>query len=393
MNSRCARQHRLLHLQISRKTKSAQNMEVMRFHAENRGASPSGAWVKASREFAGPQYLDISGCGAVGLWVEGDASGALLNVQMESPREYLGALSEHYITLDFKGWRYFQLHFRERDTQFYADYRWPYYNTHSLYRNRLDTKHLSKVNIYLNNLPVGKGVDISLSSIRALPVKKEKIINPVVSVNGNVLQLPVSLESHEFLELESGGKCVHYSSTGVPLEDIALSDIPEMVAGNNKIGFAGVTSAGVPSRAEVTLISRGKPFGQMNENRLIDKSCLKRVYEMPSLIQGETIYEKDLIATGEKGSGVEIELCGPIVKPLLSINESASEFDVNIKNGERLICRDGSVWKVIDGKRNMVAAGELNNKLPLLKPGKNRISLQHTGNCSARLRIVKVSVK
>ena len=35
------------------------------------------------------------------MWVKGDGSGALLNLQVGCPREFMGAFSDHYVTLDF----------------------------------------------------------------------------------------------------------------------------------------------------------------------------------------------------------------------------------------------------------------------------------------------------
>jgi len=63
---------------------------------------------------------------AMGLWVKGDGSGALLNIQIRSPREYHGCISDHYIDLDFVGWRYVELLLRERDSERLTDYVWPY---------------------------------------------------------------------------------------------------------------------------------------------------------------------------------------------------------------------------------------------------------------------------
>ncbi len=48
-------------------------------------------------------YFSMLPGDALGLWVKGDGSCALLNVQIRSPREYQECISDHYIDLDFVG--------------------------------------------------------------------------------------------------------------------------------------------------------------------------------------------------------------------------------------------------------------------------------------------------
>ena len=75
----------------------------MRFRAENSGKSAVGAWASASREFR--PYKRINRNRVVAFWVKGDGSGALLNVQVMTPREYGLCYSEHYVKMDFTDWR------------------------------------------------------------------------------------------------------------------------------------------------------------------------------------------------------------------------------------------------------------------------------------------------
>ncbi len=42
-------------------------------------------------------YFNMMPGDAMGLWIKGDGSGALLNIQIRSPREYHGCISDHYI--------------------------------------------------------------------------------------------------------------------------------------------------------------------------------------------------------------------------------------------------------------------------------------------------------
>ena len=107
---------------------------------------------------------------ALGLWVKGDGSGALLNVQIRSPREYHDCISDHYIDLDFTGWRYVEILLRERDAERLTDYVWPYGGggSHAIYRNAVDRAHISEVNLLLNEIPANGKVDILVSPIVSL---------------------------------------------------------------------------------------------------------------------------------------------------------------------------------------------------------------------------------
>ncbi len=362
---------------------------AFRVQAANRGSTPLGAWASASRSFA-PDYLDISACGAVGLWVQGDGSGALLNVQLESPREHMQAFSEHYVTLDFKGWRYCELHFKERDTRLHALYQWPYSNVHALYRTALNVKYLSSVNIYLNNIPAGGSTAVVLSPVMALPVNDSEVVNPAVQINGETLTLPVTLRSGDFIELDSAGQCVHYNRAGDPVAELAVVQRPVLRHGTNTVHFSAENSSEKMPRAEITLISKGVPFGGMNAAEAMERGYLKRHYEMPVFIRRERAggYTGRVTVAGDRQAAAEIELHGPVSNPVLLINGVSSEFAVDLKSGERLICRDRQNWRVIDSSRKVTAVGMLPQRIPWLNPGPNTVGLQQRGACAARLNIV-----
>jgi hypothetical protein len=149
----------------------------LRLRAANSGDTPRGAWALVGTVYQHPYFSMMPGH-AMGLWVKGDGSGALLNVQIRSPREYHGCISDHYIDLDFTGWRYVELLLRERDAERLTDYVWPYSGaggSHAVYRNAVDRQHISQVNLLLNEIPAGGQVDILVSPIHSLPTKKAEL--------------------------------------------------------------------------------------------------------------------------------------------------------------------------------------------------------------------------
>ena len=54
--------------------------------------------------------LDINKNQALGVWIKGDGNGELLNLRIESPKHLSnGARGDHFIKIDFTGWKYFEL--------------------------------------------------------------------------------------------------------------------------------------------------------------------------------------------------------------------------------------------------------------------------------------------
>ncbi|MBU4460889.1 MAG: hypothetical protein KJ579_10005, partial [Verrucomicrobia bacterium] len=177
-----------------------------RFAATNASSSRRGAWIKAARRF--DPLLDLKGREALGVWVHGDGKGETLNVQMQSPRQYHGGTADHYIVVDFTGWRYFEL--IEPDAWRFTDYVWPYGNPYAIYRESVNHAAVSSLALFYNNLPPGDAVTCYLSPIRALPTVETVWTNPAVTVGGRTLVFPVAMKSGSYLEFRSLADCKLY---------------------------------------------------------------------------------------------------------------------------------------------------------------------------------------
>ncbi|MDD4016945.1 MAG: hypothetical protein PHV28_03270, partial [Kiritimatiellae bacterium] len=365
----------------------------LRLRAENRGASSTGAWARAVQAFPAP-YRNLSGTGAFGMWVKGDGSGALLNLQVGCPREFMGAFSDHYVTLDFTGWRYVELLARERDTERMHNYVWPYggLGSHAVYRTPLDMAHISRVSFYLNDLPPGKTVDVTVSPVMALPARSSLLKNPVLTLNGQPLTLPLTLASGDFAEIEPDGLCTHYNEKGDPLARLRLASLPPLRAGGNAVRFDSERTQGSHTRAEVTFNVFGSPFGTPNRRRKIGWKHLEREYEMTRLFLASNDVDhaswEVAVRPGEKAA-LEIELCGAMTSPVLTVGDRALRFPVTLKDGQRLLCRDRRNWVVLDAKRAKVAEGRLDEKVPMLVSGRNRVTFSCTAPDRAQVKLVK----
>jgi len=225
-----------------------------RLTASNTRSSSEGAWAKFRREFSPP--LKLSGHQALGCWIHGDGRGEVLNLQLKSPPGFSPADGEHYVVVDFQGWRYVEL--VEPEGQRYADYVWPYGNIYSIYRENVTYSHLHALNLFVNCVPANGNVTCHLSPIRALPTVAAKINRPALTVNGQTIVFPVALESGSYLELRSATDCKLYDPKGVLLTEVKPEGaVPVLAEGNNRVQFACQPIAGLNPRANVTLITRG----------------------------------------------------------------------------------------------------------------------------------------
>ncbi len=375
----------------------------LRLRALNRGTNARGAWAQVGAKYEHP-YLKISPGRAMGLWIKGDGSGALLNIQLRTPREYLGCISEHYVDLNFTGWRYVELLLRERDADRFTDYRWPYSEGsgyHAIYRNTVDTDHVSEVNLFLNELPPGREVDILLSPIRALPLRTLELVDLSLAVPGGRIVFPVRLRSGQYLEWEDRSGAM-YDQRGELVRRFRPEFVgePRLASGRQEVSFHCGSSTPGACRAEVTIISSGTPFGTPRVDE-IDTKPLEREYELPRIITRfdgiENIWSivcRDPIdrARPEPSPMLEVEIEASVLgtqptggpasvseafvdSPTLTIGDRRVRFAARIAPEGRLVCRDQVHWTVFDAKGEVVGQGGLTEPIPSLSRGETPVRL------------------
>lgn len=228
---------------------------AFRLAASNSGMEPRGAWARASVVYS--PHLAIGNSTVLRFRVKGDGSGALLNVQLETPREHHFACSEHYVTLDFVGWRDFEMPMRERDAARSTDYSWPYnWNYAPVFCRFIHRDHVSALNFYLNDIRKGGRCVAEVSDVALTPERTIRLKNVAVAVNDETSPVPFDLESGNFAELEDGFWTL-YSADGEPLRRRRAEFSPRLVAGSNKIAYRGKTEDGSWPRACIEVFSVG----------------------------------------------------------------------------------------------------------------------------------------
>ncbi len=364
----------------------------VRFTASNAGTSSKGAWASATRTYEFP-YMSLGDNAAFGFWVKGDGSGAVLNLQLQIAREYLGGRCEHYVKLDFTGWRYVTLLARERDADAFADLSWPYSGAvMAVHRDPYNGRHVRHVALCLNEIPAKGTTTVEIAGLRALPVVKPTLKTAFVQVNGRTLRVPFELAAGEYAELEQGA-WVRYSERGESLARVVTTDAMVLAAGRNTCQFDGTTADGAEARAEVTLLAEGTPFPAFGPLTAAQRKKLAYEAMLPfrhAPTKGFDTMPRLAVRPGET-VGLELVVHGPVAQPTLDFGSKGRfTFPVTVKADERLVCKDGTNWRVLTNPRREVAKGVLPKPLPTFAKGTDwSFTSSDPATANARVELVK----
>jgi hypothetical protein len=230
------------------------------FSAANSGKVPrKAAWARLDRKFS--PCLNLKNHQAIGVWIDGDGGGQIINIRLESPRHIsFGAVADRYTTIDFTGPRLITL--VETESSRWSDYVWnDGKGLYNLYREKINFSNIESVSIWYNNLPAGKQTKCTIGPVKAIPMFACAVKNPVVTVNGKVITLPVEMQSGNYLEFNSKNDCTIYGSKGEIISKVTPEgDVPVFSAGENEIRFSCGAVDGPSPRIKLTLISHGKPL-------------------------------------------------------------------------------------------------------------------------------------
>ncbi|MDD4191218.1 MAG: hypothetical protein PHI28_07805 [Mangrovibacterium sp.] len=232
------------------------------FSAKNAGKSPQdGSYINLEKTFV--PAVNLGGNKALGVWVKGDGNGQVLNLSVRSPLHIShGAHGDRFITIDFTGWKYFEL--VEIESSKISDYIWPddsHFYVYDSYRHTVDFNHIEKLQLWYNNLSPGQDVECKIGPVKALPMVSVPLENPGITVNGKKITFPVTMRPGMFLELKPDSGCYLYGRRGELITAVKIDgEIPLLAPGENQIIFSGKGTEGINSRVQVTVISEGTPL-------------------------------------------------------------------------------------------------------------------------------------
>ena len=343
---------------------------TLRLAVRNDAAEANGAWAVAERTVPRP-FLDLwrgekakGGDAApnesyayavpvgtplaVGVWVKGDGSGADVNLQFHSPADVNNARSEHHLTLDFTGWRYFVFSlWRDHLPEVSERYRWPYMRgaCYNLYERGLSCGKVEHVGLWVNGVEKGRTAEVEISDLRVMAETPRTLEQAVVTIDGERHALPFAVRGAEYAELEDGVWTL-YALNGEPLRREKSAAVPRLAAGENEVSFG---CADATARAQVTVAALGK-----KEPALIgawtDKTRKTLSYEadFPRFFaphRNMTELAPCVIRPGERAC-ISYELTGPAVNPVLTVGGKSVRFGRDVKANE---CVRGDIEGVFEG--------------------------------------------
>ena len=380
----------------------------LRFSATSKRPPGKGAWAHVGLRFEAP-YFNITPCDALGVWIHGDGKGEVLNLQLTTPREYMDALGEHYVTIDFTGWRYFEIPLRERDATRYQDHEWPYFSLGGIYMTAVNRSHIGEVNLYLNNLPPNGTATVYLSPIKALRTGRVQLGNPTLAVNGQKLTLPTTLRSGDYVELTAPDDYRVYDERGTLLQRLTLQGAtPILKAGENQFSFSCDRPDGFSARAEVTAIASGPPLTERTPAEKINWQLLREEYDLPRVItklDGQENAWDVVCRQGAKsvpfGFEMDVEQVSDVRalpaiaglrNPVLTIGGKRLAFPAELSTGDRLVF-DG-----VKCRLHRKTAAELEWIQPqggpvTLEPGRTHVVLSFDADLLPQFRVATSLVK
>jgi hypothetical protein len=224
-------------------------------HCEREYRLRRAAWTSLWHGFAEPK--DLSAQRALGLWVKGDGKGELLNIILNS-RSYGETYAQHYIRLDFSGWRYVEL--VEPEAERFDGHSWPFLRgQYGVYRTTTNFASCRGIFLWGNDIPEGEGVSCLLSPIRALPLREQPLARPQLLINGRRVIFPVDMLPGQHIEYRAGASCRLYDGNGNELGELTPEEpdgSPELTAADNALEFTAEPGP-CRSRAYVTMFSWG----------------------------------------------------------------------------------------------------------------------------------------
>ena len=378
---------------------------VLRLAAKNGAAPRNAAWVGLSRQLPEKTYLKVNGVSS--LWVKGDGSGAILNVQVQRAPEFARAFSENFVRLDFKGWRRVDLLIRERDADLSDRYVWPYeqldrLNTPgSVFRCVIGGKTANKFTFWLNDIPPGGKTEVLIGAWDSISQAKTGLdAGATVRINGTEFAVPFALASGERAELKD---CAwwHYAEDGTPLARQRTDMSVRLNEGDNAFQFSPAANAQF-SRVEVTVQGLGMLEPAFTELSADQRGKLAVEYERPGVLKpsdGLTGPFSVRVRPGETAR-LGFEILGPVKNPIVM----GRRMNVTLADAqERILCEDGKSWKAVrvvpgaagpenrtkSARRETIADGVFGKPLPVLASGTTRVEVTAESAEGARITFFK----
>lgn len=202
--------------------------------------------------------LDLTKNLAMGFWVYGDGKGEKINIRVESPSHLVSGHNDHFLTVDFTGWRY--VPFVEADNGVQPPESWPIScgSIYVEYREKVHYKAVSAVHLMV----VGDCAGLKFRTLKALSAVPTKLVNPTFRVGERSIRFVGEIASGHYLEydpLDGGASAKILDPLGNVVSEAAIEgDMFELPAGESSAAFSAEATDDAPIRAKITVRTLGE---------------------------------------------------------------------------------------------------------------------------------------
>ncbi|MHB8996780.1 MAG: hypothetical protein ACYC63_16145 [Armatimonadota bacterium] len=224
---------------------------ALAYRVENGGANVS-KWAHSTYAF--PAMVNLTEYRRLGLWVKSNGCGGLLNVQLTAK----DARRDHYVPLDFRGWRYVELEMPEASR--FWEYTWPYPWTDLFYTPHAVYSMCKQLDLYVNGLPAGAKAEVLIGRIEGLKEIPVPVKSPALDSGASKVVFPVSLQPEEYVEMDFQGRAKHFDRNGKLIAAVTPQGQLKLAKGDNRVTFSCANEEDASTRAELTLALRGEPL-------------------------------------------------------------------------------------------------------------------------------------
>ncbi|MCL2744167.1 MAG: hypothetical protein FWE67_09970 [Planctomycetaceae bacterium] len=205
-----------------------------------------------SQKFEKP--LDLSKHLGMGIWVFGDGGGQQINVRVDSPPHLVSGHTDHFIDVDFTGWRYFSLAKAENGTRQNVKWAIPCGGMYVEFRQKVHYNSISEVHLMI----VGDPKNLRFRTVKALPIQETYLVNPTLEINGQNMAFEGKIKNGHYMEYTPGNRAVVYDSLGNEISEMKPpANQIEIPNGQSTVRFVGKSESGGNAAARVTIRTNG----------------------------------------------------------------------------------------------------------------------------------------
>ncbi|MBE5867869.1 MAG: hypothetical protein E7293_02775 [Lachnospiraceae bacterium] len=209
---------------------------------------------------------DTNGKRGIGVWIMGDGRGETVCMRLESPEHIAHGYSDHYIKVDFTGWRYYSFYEFENCERRHEDWAPTQMDYHvftdslpfyAVYSEEVAYDRLESLTVLVNR---PGDYDIRMKSVHILPHKEIVLKRPTLIIGDQRISFAADLKSNTFLEYDPiNNQAVVYDMAGHVLDRPAvLGAAPILEEGENTVTFIADCKEPYQKRVAVTLCTAGE---------------------------------------------------------------------------------------------------------------------------------------